>query len=421
MGALNGITVVEFGQFVVVPFCTVLMADAGARVIKVEPLHGDAYRARKDGLPNGFSRQFLIKNRGKQSIALDLSSSDARPVIDELIHTADVVLVNLSPSATRRRGLDYESVRELNPSVIYAVVSAYGHRGPDAELPGMDVVVQARSGLLSSFGAQQDGVPMHSEVQAADYSSALLLFGAVCAALYSRTQTGHGQQVTGSLLGSALALQNNSIGHVHGQDDWRERFVTDDLPRLRAAGASREEIEELRAGRRPDPSHHTKHYRAFRTADGFVAVGAGSPASRQRLAQVLGLDPGLAEAEPDRFGNAVTTGLLEHDTAYWIRTLRESDVPVAAVRHVDELIFDEHALAEGLIRDYDHPVVGPYRALGTPFDMSGTPPEPGRPAPSLSEHAQEILDELGFTAEQIAALDAAGAVVLPPTNDTAKE
>lgn len=416
-GPLSGITVVEFGQFVVVPFCSLLMADAGARVIKVEPPAGDAYRSREDGLPQEFSRQFVIKNRGKESIALDLAHPQARQVIERLVQQADVVLVNLSPSATSRRGLDYESVQRINPRAVYGVVSAYGHTGPDAGLPGMDVVVQARSGLLSSFGAQQDGVPLHSEVQASDYASALLLFGAVCAALYARTVTGRGQQVAASLLGGALALQNNSIAHVHAKDGWREDFVRDDLPRLRTAGAGRDEIEDLRAARRPDPSHHTAHYRAFRSRDGFVAVGAGSPAARNRLAETLGIDPAQADTDPDGFGRSVATAMMDRDTDEWLAVLRENAVPVAPVRHLEELMFDEHALAEGLVRDYDHPVVGRYRALGQTFQMSDTPIEPGRAAPGLSEQAPQILAELGFGDDEIRAMYDAAAVLAPNTTE----
>lgn len=416
-GPLEGITVVEFGQFVVVPFCSMLMSDAGARVIKVEPPTGDAYRSRQDGLPGRWSRQFLIKNRGKESIALDLAHPDARPVIERLVKEADVILINLSPSATKRRGLDYESVQKINPRAVYGVVSAFGHNGPEAGLPGMDVVVQARSGLLSSLGAQQDGVPLHSEVQVSDYSSALMLFGAVNAALYARTRTGRGQQVAGSLLGSALALQNNSIGHLHEEDTWRTEFVDTDLPRLRSAGASREEIESLRNARRPDPSHHTAHYRAFRSSDGFVAIGAGSPPARKRLAETLGIDPALADSDPEEFGRAVATAMMSRGTDEWIALMRENSVPVAPVRHLEEMIFDEHALAEGLIRDYEHPVVGSYRALGQPFQMSDTRLEPGGPAPDLSEQADRILAELGFDTDEIHTMYDSGAVLSPTTTE----
>jgi len=409
-GPLTGITVVEFGQFVVVPFCAQLMADAGARVIKVEPLRGDSYRAVDDGLGPGESRQFMIKNRGKESVSLDLSHPDAAGVVEALVRTADVVLVNLSPASVKRRGLDYESVGSINPRVVYGAASAYGHLGPEAPLPGMDVVVQARSGLVTSLGAEQDGVPAHSEVQLADYSTALLLFGGITAALYARTRTGEGQEVTVSLLAGALTLQNNSLGHVLDQDAWRHDFVTQELPELRQRGADRAEIESVRRARRPDVPTHTAHYRVFATADGCVAVGAGSPAARRRLCELFNLDPDLPTTDPTRFGDLLRTALVTRGTEEWVTTLRAADVPVAPVRHIEELFFDEHVLAEGLLTDYEHPAVGTYRGLGVPIRMSGTPMASAGASPGFAAHTRTVLSELGFTAAEVDALAAHRAI-----------
>ncbi|WP_166741737.1 CaiB/BaiF CoA transferase family protein [Cumulibacter soli] len=409
-GAFTGLTVVEFGQFVVVPFCAQLMSDFGARVIKVEPLSGDSYRSGHGQLADGFTRQFLIKNRGKESIALDLSSPDVRAVVQELIRQADVVLVNLSPSAIERRGLDYQTLREINPAIIYATVSAFGHTGSEAQLPGMDVVVQARSGLMTTLGAERDEVPLHSEAQVADYSTSLLLFGGVAAALYARTVTGLGQKVETSLLAGALAIQNNSLGHALHEDGWRAEFVDDVLPRLRREHADRDDILAYRETHRPDPMNHTKHYRAFRTSDGFVAVGAGSPASRRRLSAVLKVHESLVEKDPDRFGRLLEQRMTEQPSDYWVSTLRAAEVPVSAVYNVDEMFFDEHVLGEGLIRDYPHDEAGSYRAFGQPIRLSETPMSAGPPAPGLAEHTVAILQELGFADDDIDRLTKNGTV-----------
>ena len=403
-GPYAGLTVVELGQFVVVPFCAQLLADAGARVIKVEPLTGDSYRSWEDGLGETQSRQFLIKNRGKESVAVDLGHPDGAQVVRRLLEVADVVLVNLSPAAVRRRGLDYESVREVNPRIVYGAVSAYGHVGPEAPLPGMDVVVQARSGLLTSLGAERDGVPHHSEVQVADYASSLLLFGGIGAALYARERTGEGQEVTVSLLAGALAVQNNSLGHVHEHDGWRQRFVGEQLPAFRAEGADHARVEATRRAQRPDAPQHTAHYRVFATSDGYVAVGAGSPAARRRLCELVDLPEELPTADPAAFGELLATALRQRTTDDWVTALREAQVPVAPVRHVDELFFDEHVLAEGLLVDYDHPSVGSYRALGVPVRMGGTPWGGAPPAPELAGHTASVLTELGYTAAEISAL-----------------
>lgn len=411
-GPFAGITVVEFGQFVVVPFCSQLLADAGARVIKVEPLRGDSYRVGPGQLAPGFTRQFLIKNRGKESISLDLGHPDSGSVIDDLIKFADVVLVNLSPAAVKRRGLDYERVASINPLAIYGAVTAFGQVGPEAPLPGMDVVVQARSGLMSSLAAENDGVPHHSEVQVADYSAALLLFGGISAALYSREKTGTGQSVDVSLLGGALTVQNNSLSHISGADEWREEFVRDTLPAMKRAGATRAEIEHERLSHRADPPNHVAHYRAFATKDGHLAVGAGSPNTRARLAQIVGVDEELALSQPAEFGAKVTTALLERTNEEWTEVLRDADIPVAPVRHIEEMLFDDHAIAEGLIAEYDHPVVGKFRGIGVPIRMSETPLGGSPPAPSFAAHTASVLADLGYTDTQINALAESGAVLV---------
>lgn len=412
-GPFAGLTVVELGQFVVVPFCSQLLADAGAHVVKVEPLAGDAYRSWPDGIGETESRQFLIKNRGKKSIALDLAHPRAAEVVAALVHAADVVLVNLSPSAVRRRNLDYETLREINPRLIYGAATAYGQVGPEAGLPGMDVVVQARSGLLTSLGAERDGVPLHSEVQVADYSSALLLLAGIASALYARERTGEGQRVDVSLLAGALTMQNNALGHVHHRDEWREHFVEEALPRLRGTGAPRQVVEAERRAHRPDAPRHTAHYRIFRTGDGFLAVGAGSPAARRRLCVVVGLSDQASQDDPEAFGRSLESALAARGAAEWAELLAAADVPVAPVNHVEEMFFDEHVLAEGLLADYEHPEIGTYRALGVPVRMSGTPWEPSDASPSFAAHTDDVLTEAGLDPREIDDLVESGAVLAP--------
>jgi len=411
-GPFDGITVVEFGQFVVVPFCAQLLADAGARVIKVEPVSGDPYRAWPDQLAPGETRQFLTRNRGKESIAIDLANPRSRDVVQALVGKADVVLVNLSPAAVRRRRLDYESISALNPRVVYGAVSAFGHVGPEAGLPGMDVVVQARSGLLSSLAAEEDGLPHHSEVQVADYVTAIMLFGGIAAALYVREHTGRGQRVDASLLGGALAIQNNALAHVYGaDDDWRREFVGVQLPQLRERAAVRAEIEQVRRALCPDTPVYTAHYRTFRTANGVIAVGAGSPATRDRLIEMTGVEGELLDADPAAFRAQLASVFLTRTTAEWVAELRARDIPVAEVRHVEEMLFDPHLEAEGLVADFEHELVGRYRGLGAPFRMSATPLRARAASPPFARHTAGLLAELGFTDEQVAQLCADGAVV----------
>ncbi|GAB3679804.1 CaiB/BaiF CoA transferase family protein [Salinisphaera aquimarina] len=411
-GPYADITVVEFGQFVVAPFCAQMLADAGARVIKVEPPTGDSYRSWADQLAPGETRPFLIKNRGKESIAINLGHPEAAPVVRALIEIADVVLVNLSPAAIKRRGLDYDAVAAINPKVIYGAVTAYGQVGPEAPLPGMDVVVQARSGLMSSLAAEQEGLAFHSEVQVADYTAAMLLFGGIGAALYARERSGVGQCVQTSLLGGALAIQNNALAHVYGHDEWRHEFVDAQLPALRKQRATHDEVEQVRRDLRPDPPTHTAHYGVFATADGSIALGAGSAPARRRLAAATGIAAAIADADPMEFGAQLKTLLVERSSADWVALMRENEVPVAEVRHVDELFFDPHVEAEGILTDYEHETAGRYRALATPIRMSATPFNLARAAsPCFAAHTRPILSELGFDAAALEQLCEAGAVV----------
>ena len=403
-GPFDGLTVVEVGRFVSVPFCSQLLADGGARVIKVEPIDGDPYRVAYPVTP-GESRQFLIKNRGKESLPLDFSNPDGRRILERLVAEADVVLANLSPSAARRNGLDYESVRAQRADVIYGTVTGFGRRGPDAGLAGMDVVAQARSGLLTALGAERDDVPFHSEVQAADYAASLLLFGGIASALYVRSATGEGQEVAVSLLGGALTLQNNMLFHLEDHDGWRSAFVKDELPRLRRSSASGEDIAAVRAGMRPDPPAHTAHYRIFAASDGHVAIGAGSPATRAALRRELAGDTaGALEDLP------LEELFAARRVAQWQDVLQEAGVPVASVRHIDEMPFDEHVLAEELVVQLDHPDMGPARVLGTPIQLSATPFRVERPSPAFGSHTRPILHELGFDAEVVEDLITRGVV-----------
>ena len=412
-GALDGITVVEFGQFVSVPFCGQLMADAGARVIKVEPPGGDAYRRSLELAPRE-SRQFAIKNRGKESVALDLAHPDAADVVRRLAGIADVVLVNMSPAAVARRGLDFASLSAHQPRLVHGLITGYGTVGPDAALPGMDVVMQAHSGLVAALGAESDGVPRHSEVQVADYASSLLLLAGVSMALLARDRTGRGQQVDVSLLGAALTVQNNQLSHVDAVDGWRAGFVADELPRLRRSGAGPDEIAAARAAHQPDRLRLTGHYRVFGTADGAIAVGAGSPPTQERLAAIAGMPVERLRTGDEDVRGELAALFVTRDSAEWIAALRAESIPCAQVRALDEVLADPHVEAEGLVADVEHPAIGRYRGLGTPIRFGDTPSDPTRPSPPFAAHTAAVLDELGFTPGETARLLRCGAAVAAP-------
>ena len=419
-GSLDGITVVEFGQFVSVPFCAQLMADAGARVIKVEPPGGDSYRRALELAPRE-SRQFAIKNRGKESVALDLAHPGAAAVVARLAAAADVVLVNMSPAAVARRGLDFATLSARHPRLVHGLVTGYGTVGPDAGLPGMDVVMQAHSGLVAALGAEADGVPRHSEVQVADYASSLLLLAGVSMALLARDRTGRGQQVDVSLLGAALTMQNNQFSHVESVDGWRAGFVADELPALRRGGAGRDRIDAARAAHQSDRLTLTAHYRVFGTADGAISVGAGSPPTQERLATIAGLPVALLGTDPDTVRIRLTALFATRTSAEWIAELRAAAIPCGEVRALDEVLSDPHVEAEGLVADVEHPAIGRYRGLGSPIRFGDTPSDPTRPSPAFAAHTTAVLDELGFTPGEVEGLLRSGAAVAAPLSDASAD
>jgi crotonobetainyl-CoA:carnitine CoA-transferase CaiB-like acyl-CoA transferase len=402
----EGLTVVEFGQFVVVPFASQFLADGGARVIKVEPPSGDTYRSADPIAPNE-SRSFITKNRGKESLVLRLGEPAARTVIERLVRTADVVLVNMRRQTVEKRGLTYDDIKALNPRVVYGSVTAFGKRGPEAEYAGMDVVAQARGGLMQALGSERDGIGFHSEVQVADYTAALLLLSGITTALFARERLGVGQEVEVSLLGGALTVQNNVFGEFADHDGWRDVFLDEVLPRARAERWDASRLEQTRSRLRPDP-RNTDFYRVFRTADGTLAIGAGSPDLVRLLIKALDVDP---DAPRDRQAAGVEGALAALPSAEAMSLMHSVGIPVSHVLHVEELLRDAHVEAEGLVQDLEHPTAGPYRALGNPIRLSETPFAPTRSSPAFGEHTLQILSELGFSPVEIGSLIDAGAAV----------
>ena len=213
----DGIRVVEFGQFIAVPYCAQLLADGGAYVVKVESLEGDPTRHLAPLAP-GETRHFISRNRGKHSLPLDLKHPQAQRIIDALIADADVVLTNLRPGLAQQLGLDYAALSQQYPRLVVGNVTAFGHKGPDATLAGMDLMMQARSGLMAANGRTQNGLPMAGDPPIIDYMCAMMLAFGVSSALLRREHTGNGGEVDVALLMAALVLQNNLIMRVESVD-----------------------------------------------------------------------------------------------------------------------------------------------------------------------------------------------------------
>ena len=402
---LDGLRVLDYGQYVAAPFATMLLADLGADVVKVEPPRGDEWR-RYDPFQPGESRYFYALNRGKRSIALDLKTTEGRARSHELIASADALVHNCLPERAREFGLDRDSVREANPRCVIVCVSAFGSDGPDSSRPAYDLIGQALSGLLLADPRPGDEVPRRTGGLAlADFTAGLLAALSVAAGLLSREETA--AQIEVSLLGAALALQAQRFVSVEGLDG----VVAQDSGGSAADGASaraqrgsfagRMELERAAArielGEALDP-----YYRAHACADGFVALACLNVVQRLRVCELLDLrdrfvdNPQAPPADPSErerrvaHVRAVEAGFAGLTVREAVAALAHRGVPASEVRGLDQLFDDPQANANGLVQTVEQAGVGAVRLLGSLFKVDGTPTAAGRPAPALDEHAGEL-------------------------------
>jgi len=413
-----GVTVIELGQFVAVPYAGQMLADGGAHVIKIEPREGEPSRHLAPLVP-GESRHFLMRNRGKHSLPLELKHPDARAILDALLARADVVLTNLRPGLASELGLDYAQLAPRYPRLIVGNVSAFGARGPDAGLAGMDMVVQARSGLMVTNGRTKDGLPTTGESPVADYMAAALLSFGVASALYQRERTGSGTRVEASLLMAALVLQNNLMIRVENADgsaharfvEWLEAARRDGVPFA-------EQVERMPRSR---PVGMTAvYYRTYATKDAALAVACGSPSLRKRFIAAIGLDdPALESAIADeaalekhyaRLKSAAEAVVAGRTTAEWQALLEKAGVPASGVVLPVEALDAEQAVANGMIHRYDHAQLGPVTVLGAPLAVGDGGFAAGPPTPPFGSEVREILVWAGFAGAQLDRLVAGGAV-----------
>lgn len=395
-GALAGIVVLEIGNFMAAPFATLQLADQGAGVIKVEdPATGDLVRA-TGPFVEGHSSPFARLNRGKRSVALDLKSPAGREAFLRLVDGADVLVENLRPGALRRLGLDYESLAQRNPRLVYASASGWGQDGPLAALPGLDIMAQARSGLMSITGHPGDD-PVKVGVPICDLVCALYVVQGVLAALLERSRSGRGQYIDVSLMESGVSFA------VWESGKW---FATGEVPT-------------------PQGSAHqsTAPYQALRTRDGHVTVGAVTPPTWRAFCEALGLqelrdEPHYASASDRHAHRDVLIPVVEERTGQMstsevVELLDRAGVPVAPIATYDQVFTDEHLTARDFYWDAPHPRMGPVRQVGSPVRLSRTPPQRGAAGPLHGEHTREVLRAAGLADSEIDQLVAAGAAAVP--------
>ncbi len=421
-GPFAGLRVVEFGRFIAAPYCAQLLADGGADVIKVEPLDGDDTRRNGQVIP-GEGRQYLNKNRGKRSLAVDLGRPEVVEAVRRLVDRADVVIANFRPGIAERMGLDHASVAARNPRVIYAENTGYGRRGPRADAPGMDVALQAYSGIahLGPRGPEMLANPI------IDYAAGLLMAWGISTALYHRERSGRGQKLDVALLQAALVLQNNTVNHVDAVDGWRHDFV-EYLKTAFAEGHTWADVIERRDAMMPVRLARA-YYGFLPTQDGTIALAGGGRVVQRRILEVLQLeDPWVTDPDfetedaaghLDRAYERVCARLAEHPTAYWLAAFGANGVPVAAYQAPQQVLDDEQAWANDFLVRLEHELLGGVTVVAPPVKFSDTPLAAGAASPVLGRHTREVLREAGLADPAIDRLAAEGAVVDPTANGPA--
>lgn len=384
---LEGIRVLDFTWAQQGPYATVLLADMGAEIIKIEHREGERGRGvgGRRGAPTSY---FVAHDRGKRSVTLDVRRPEAREIVRRFVERVDVVVSNMRPGAMDRLGFGYEALDAINPRIVYACASAFGPHGERTPVPGNDIIGQASGGIMLRSGPE-DGPPTPTGAAIADQVGAMVLCSGILAALLQRERTGEGEQVDVSLYGSQIALQSWEIN--------TESFSGETAPR---AGLGHPLLTSRAV------------WRAFQTADGWLVIGGATTDKFAALCDELGL-PDLPQRYPDdrsrAAGMAAIQPLLEErirtrPTDEWIARFRARDVFCGPVQTYADVLADPQARANGYVAAMPHPVLGETLIAGCPIQFGREPQTELAPPPELGDSTERYLAELGYSWEEIAAL-----------------
>ncbi len=387
-GPLAGIRVLELSQIMAGPTCGLMLADMGADVIKIEKLpKGDDSRGYQDPQINGVSAPFLILNRNKRGMGLDLKNPKGADVLKRMVAKADVLTENYRRGTMEKLGVGYDVLKTVNPGLIYAVVSGYGRTGPLADKGGFDLIAQGFGGLMSITG-HPGGPPAKTGNPVSDINAGILSCVGVLAALIERGKSGRGQIVDTSLMEAAMQ-----------QTYWQAAMFF-------ATGLS--------AG--PGGSAHplTAPYQAFKTANGYLNIGGANQANWERVAETLGhpewkTDPRFENntirlANREVLEKLIEAELCKKTTAEWIAVFDKTGVPAGPVHTIEEALTHPQALAREMVVESVHPQAGLVKGVGFPVKFSEQPRTAATPAPGLGQHTAQVLREFGFRDDEIADL-----------------
>jgi len=394
-GPLAGVKVIELAHIMAGPVCGLMLADMGADVIKVEKPTGDDTRRFVPPQIEGQSAAYMMMNRNKRGIALNLKDPDAVAVLHKMLLDADVVIENYRMGTMERLGMGYADLIKINPRLIYCEISGFGRTGPYAERGGFDLIAQGMSGLMSITGEGAGRPPVKVAAPISDINAGILAAMGVSAAYANVLKTGQGQKVDTSLFEAAIV-----------QTYWQSAIA-------------------FATGETPEPlgSAHPLNapYQSFATKDGWINVGAANQSNWLRFLSVV--DANELDADP-RFSTnlarmqnlpelvKILDGILKRETsAHWLSKMDAAKLPAGPVLDILEMHQDEQALARNMIVEVDHPTAGTVKTLGHPVKYSETPAKIAKAAPLLGQHSREVLEDMQYRSSDIDALIASGAVI----------
>jgi crotonobetainyl-CoA:carnitine CoA-transferase CaiB-like acyl-CoA transferase len=396
-GPLTGLKVIELCHVMAGPVCGLMLADMGADVIKVEKMPGgDDLRRTVPPKIGDEAASFMMMNRNKRGIAVNLKTDDGKNVLLRLLADADVVMENYSRGVMERMGLGYDTLKQMNPRLIYCAISGFGRSGPYADRGGFDLIAQGMSGLMSITGEGPGRPPVKVGAPITDITAGILGAMGILAALHARTQTGKGQMVDTSLFEAGIT-------HTF----WQSAIA-------------------LATGVAPGPmgSAHPLNapYEAFETKDGYINLGAANQATWLRTIELLkradlAEDPRFKDAAGRLVNRAALAAELAKDfkkrtSAEWLEAFEQAKVPAGPVFDVLQMHADPQTIARNMVVEVEHAKIGTMKTLGSPVKFSATPGGVHRSAPIFGQHTQEVLREYGFRDAEIEQMAASGAIVL---------
>lgn len=392
---LEDIRVVDLTQALAGPYCTMMLADMGADVIKIEqPGQGDQSRGWGPPFIEGESAYFLSINRNKRSLTLNIKSEEGQAALHKLIASSDIFICNIPKLASRQRaGLDAKTLQALNPALIYCLISGYGSNGPYAEWPGYDVIAQGEAGLMSVTG-EPDGDPIRYPIPIADITIGMYSTIGILAALLTRAKTGQGQKLDMTLL--------------EGQSAWLTILASS----LMNGGQEPQRLGNVHPTITP--------YQLFKAQDNYFILAVGSEKLWRNFCDTLDLihlkdDPRFA-TNPDRIRHrdeliAILDKIFVTQSAnYWLERFRQADIPSGPINTIAETLAHPQHRARNFIVELEHPIAGWVKSMGNPVCLSDTPLSYRLAPPTLGQHTDEILAELGYEAGKIASLREKGAI-----------